>query len=150
MLMKFIVVSLLMIAIVTIFPLCSLGNEQSERAIQQITTIRPNVRIDEIRSDPFSLLKGDIQDDILSINVEYSGGHETHVFDVYWNGIVTRSYPGQTQLYIKHNANGDDAKAKINETIQFRLVGLHKPMIIMLRVEKTQSLTVEYGVPQGR
>ncbi len=150
MVMKFTCVGLYMTAIVIASSRMSIGSEQIDTMIQEINKIPPNRRINEIPSEPFRLITAEIDDDILSIDVEYRGSQKMHEFVLYWNGIVTRSYPGQTQLYLKHNTNDDAGESLITKTLRFRLTALHIPMIITLRGDSDQSKRIEYGVVKRR
>lgn len=113
--------------------------------IPGITKVDPSTKIEDINSDPFTMQKAVVEGGILKIDVTYAGGAKDHDFTLYWNGIVARSYPGKTTVNLKHNANGDDAKALINKTLQFNLAEMTKPMIITIHTDHGEPIRVKYG-----
>lgn len=110
-----------------------------------ITKVEPGTKIQDIKSDDFNMQKVWIEGDVLKINVRYGGGCEKHDFKLYWNGIVARSYPGQTTIHLKHDANGDSCEALISETLEFDLTAITKPMVITIKSDHGGSFRVTYG-----
>ena len=117
-----------------------------EEALPTITRVEPGTDIDEIHCDDFELGDVEIEDDVLKIEVSYSGGAEEHEFGLYWNGVMLRSYPGQIHVHLKHDANGDAAEAYLTETIEFDLTTLNQPVISHIHGPgEDNSATVQYG-----
>lgn len=112
-----------------------------------ITRVEPGTKIKDIKSDPFTMGAVSIEGDVLKIKVSYAGGREQHDFKLYWNGIVARSYPGQTSIFLKHDANGDMAEALITQTLEFDLTAINKPMIITVLTDHGGKARVQYGKP---
>lgn len=110
-----------------------------------ITKVKPGTKIKDIQSDPFAMKKATIEGGQMKIEVGYAGGAEEHEFKLYWNGIVARSYPGKTHVYLKHDANGDGAEAYITRTLVFDLAEMNKPMIITVNTDHGDKATVQYG-----
>ncbi len=110
-----------------------------------ITTVDPDKKIDDIKSDTFKMSEATIEGDVLKIKVSYSGGVKKHEFNLYWNQIVAKSYPGKTTINLKHNANGDAAEALITETLEFDLTAINKPMVITIKTDHGDSIRVQYG-----
>lgn len=123
------------------------GNSAGEEApaIPGITKVEPGTKIQDIKSDHFSMEKVTIEGGVMKIDVRYPGGAKDHDFTLYWNGIVARSYPGKTTVVLKHNANGDNAEALITQTLQFNLAEMNKPMIITVIDDHGGKHTVKYG-----
>ena len=91
--------------------------------------------------------RASIEGGVLEIQVSYAGGNKEHEFTLYWNGITTRSYPPQTNLYLKHDANGDMAEALITQTLKFDLAEMNKPMVMTVRTDHGDLAKVTYGKP---
>jgi len=110
-----------------------------------ITRVEPGTNIRDIPSDPFKMGEVVIAGDILKITVSYAGGAAEHDFTLYWDGIVARSYPGQTRIALKHNAHGDGAEALITKTLEFDLTAINKPMVITVYTDHGDKAKVQYG-----
>lgn len=141
---------LLVLPLLLLFAACAVqanGPSAAEEApdIPGITKVKPDTKLDDIKSDPFTMKKAAIDGGVLKIDVRYPGGAKDHDFTLYWNGIVARSYPGKTTVVLKHDANGDNAEALITKTLQFNLAEMNKPMIITVRTDHGDKQTVQYG-----
>ncbi|MFN3167508.1 MAG: hypothetical protein ACE37H_10640 [Phycisphaeraceae bacterium] len=112
-----------------------------------ITEAEPGKDVDDIKSDPFKMSQATIEGDVLKIKVSYSGGAQKHAFELYWNGLIAKSFPPQTTLVLKHDANGDNAEALITDTLEFDLSAINKPMIITIKTDHGDSIRVKYGEP---
>lgn len=77
---------------------------------------------DSIRLDPFDLESIEIVEDIITLNITYGGGCKEHCFSLYMSpAVFLESYPVQANLYLRHDSNGDQCEALINEDISFNL-----------------------------
>ena len=110
-----------------------------------VTKVDPGTDIRDIKSDTFKMLEAKVDGDVLKIKVSYSGGTKDHDFTLYWNQIVARSYPGRTTINLKHDAHGDAGEALITRTLEFDLTAITKPMIIAIRTDHGDKLSVKYG-----
>ena len=72
-------------------------------------------------TDAYTISAATVQDDILSVDVSYSGGCETHVFTLVAEQRFLESLPVQLRVSLAHNANGDTCEALIIETLHFDL-----------------------------
>lgn len=72
-------------------------------------------------SDPFNIHRLDILDDSVFVMVSYSGGCRQHSFEIIWSEMFYETVPEGTGIIINHNANGDNCKALITETLSFNL-----------------------------
>ena len=70
----------------------------------------------------------------LRIAVTYGGGCKEHVFKLYHDGSILISQPGQVNLYLSHDANGDDCKALVHDTLLFDLTSLSDVAPLGIRV----------------
>lgn len=140
--------TLLILPLLMLFAACAVqanSPAQAEPGVPGVTKVEPGTKIEDIKSDDFSMNQVSVEGDILTIKVSYAGGEAEHDFKLYWNGIVAKSYPGKTGVVLKHNANGDNAEALITATLQFDLTQIGKPMIITVTNDHGDTRTVQYG-----
>ena len=72
-------------------------------------------------TDAYVINAATIKDDILSVDVSYSGGCETHAFTLVAEQRFLESFPVQLRVSLAHNANGDTCEAWITEEHTFNL-----------------------------
>jgi hypothetical protein len=70
----------------------------------------------------------------LYVNVQYGGGCKVHAFELYTSGEQYMTLPGQYDLYLTHDAHGDNCKALVHETLVFNLYGLDSGGEVQLNV----------------
>ena len=106
-------------------------NEITEEGIPaELKSEIPAIRI--VRSMPtetdlFQVKGVAIKDNIISIDVQYSGGSKEHTFELFSNQMLMKSLPPKMNLFLQHQANGDLAKALKTETLLFDLTLLNAP-----------------------
>ena len=129
-----------------VLPVCHYANAAQEAPnIPNITLVEQGlVKIKGINSDPFTMTKVKVVDGVLSIKVDYTGGHKEHNFTLYRGNNAKKSNPPQIDVYLKHNANGDNAKALQTKTLEFNLADLSKPIIITIHTDHGGKETVKY------
>lgn len=142
--------TLLILPLMMLFAACAVQANSPTSAeeapkIPGITKVEPGTKIQDIKSDDFSIKQVTVEGGVMKIDVSYAGGVKEHEFTLYWNGIVARSYPGKTTVVLKHNANGDNAEALLTKTLQFDLADMSKPMIITVINDHGDKHTVQYG-----
>jgi hypothetical protein len=142
--------TLLILPLLIVFAACAVqanGPNAAEEApkIPGVTKVEPGTKIEDIKSDNFSMKKAVVEGGVLKIDVSYGGGYKDHEFTLYWNGIVKKSYPGKTTVVLKHDANNDGAEALITRTLKFDLAEMNKPMIITVINDHGDKHTVQYG-----
>jgi hypothetical protein len=71
-------------------------------------------------TDKYTVSSAAVSGDYLKVNVSY-GGATSHTFQLIWNDMAMTAI---TTLQLEHNANGDYAKALINETKCFNISAL--------------------------
>ena len=106
-------------------------NEITEEGIPaELKSEIPAIRI--VRSMPtetdlFQVKGVAIKDNIISIDVQYSGGSKEHTFELFSNQMLMKSLPPKMNIFLQHQANGDLAKALKTETLLFDLTLLNAP-----------------------
>lgn len=62
-----------------------------------------------------------INNDILSLFVNYSGGCKTHSFELLSNGAYAKSLPPQVSISLKHIGNDDACRQLITQELKFNV-----------------------------
>ncbi len=75
-------------------------------------------------TDEYVINTATIENDILHINVSYTGGCETHEFTLVAEPRFLESFPVQLRVSLAHNANSDTCEDSITEDHQFDLTPL--------------------------
>lgn len=75
-------------------------------------------------SDALSIDSASITGNILTIGVSYGGGCKDHEIQLYWDGAVMLSLPGQINLMLTHDNQDDMCKAIVSTTLKFDLTGI--------------------------
>lgn len=99
--------------------------------------------------DNYTVLSTALNGDVLSIVVQYGGGCETHQFDLFADPRIMKSMPPQQNIVLKHNANGDNCRALITDTVAYDLspIRIGEKGSIVLRLHGTEE-RVTYSYPQ--
>lgn len=69
------------------------------------------------RSDAITINNARIEGNLMYLVVEYSGGCEEHEFELIGSYAVAKSLPPQRGIQLQHNANGDNCRALITDTL---------------------------------
>jgi len=75
-------------------------------------------------SDPLTIKSASIDGNIITIDVEFSGGCEEHWVDLVGSFAVMKSLPPKRSIKLMHTANGDACRKVINETLVFDISAL--------------------------
>lgn len=99
--------------------------------------------------DNYTVLGTSVNGDVVSIVVQYGGGCETHQFDLFADPRIMKSMPPQQNIVLKHNANGDNCRALITDTVHFDLkpIRIGEKGSIVLRLYGTEE-RITYSYPQ--
>ena len=89
--------------------------------VGKIGTVVFGFTTDAWGTDAYTINAATVQDDILSIDVSYSGGCETHTFTLVAEERFLESFPVQLRVSLAHNANSDTCEALITEVYHFDL-----------------------------
>lgn len=65
-----------------------------------------------------------LEGNILSLDVEYSGGCKDHSFELIGNGAIMKSLPPKRVVKLIHNSNDDTCRELVSETIKFDIRAL--------------------------
>jgi hypothetical protein len=65
-----------------------------------------------------------LEGNILTLDVEYSGGCEDHSFEFIGSAAIMKSLPPKRAVQLVHNSNGDSCRELISETIKFDIRAL--------------------------
>jgi hypothetical protein len=71
--------------------------------------------------DPFEFLRVELENDLLTIEVSFSGSQKGHDFELIGTGDFMESSPIQTSLVLSHDSNGDLGEALITKELNFDL-----------------------------
>lgn len=98
--------------------------------------------------DPFELLDARVEGDALVVRVQYSGAGQ-HDFTLVSTGAPTKSLPRQVLLELRHDSQGDLAKAMITEERTFDLTPYRDPMnnVVHLRIQGVDDVLVYRYAP---
>ena len=99
-------------------------------------------------SDPFELLDARVKGDALVVRVQYSGGGQ-HDFALVSTGAPTKSRPRQVSLELRHDSQGDLAKAMITEERTFDLTPYRdlRNNVVHLRIRGVDDVLVYRYAP---
>jgi len=100
------------------------------------------------KTAPYDILSTELDGDILTVVVSYSGGCEEHNFTLISNEMYTKSMPPKLPLYLEHEANGDACRALIQETLTFDISGARymgsKVVRLLLNGSMDNEVVYEY------
>lgn len=65
-----------------------------------------------------------LEGNILSLDVDYSGGCEDHSFELIGSAAIMKSLPPKRAVKLVHDSNGDTCREMISETIKFDIRSL--------------------------
>jgi len=72
-------------------------------------------------TDPATIREARIDGDLLTLNIAYTGGSQTHDFQLYAYKVFLESYPAQSDIFLSHGARGDEGDAVIETHLKFDL-----------------------------
>lgn len=87
-----------------------------------------------------------INEDVLSVFVNYSGGCESHSFELYSNGMYAKSMPPQLSLCLKHTSNNDNCRELILKELKFNVANLKyagKSTVVLKLADKKTTYLVK-------
>lgn len=83
-------------------------------------TITPGANMSDI-GNTYQLMGMEIKDDVLTLNVEYSGGCKEHTWELISNGSYAKSLPPQITVCLKHNNHEDACRRLTMGPISFNI-----------------------------
>lgn len=84
-----------------------------------------------------------ITGDVLTLEVSYSGGCESHDFTFITSGVFLESDPVQLQAVLAHDANADNCEAWITQTYHFNVSPLKTRY---QKAYRTETGTIVLGI----
>ncbi len=75
-------------------------------------------------SDAVTITGAKLEGNILSLNIEYSGGCKDHSYDLIGSEAVMKSMPPKRAVNLIHHSNGDSCRELVSETIKFDIRAL--------------------------
>lgn len=81
----------------------------------------------EEKHTPLAIDTAFVKDSIMTIIVNYSGGCQTHEFDLIGSQFIQKSMPPQRGIRLINNANGDDCRELIHQTLYFNITDFQYP-----------------------
>ncbi len=79
------------------------------------------------KNSPFQITEAFASGNILAIVVDYSGGCETHDWELKGTTNFKKSLPPKKGLYLEHDSNGDNCRSSLKDTLQFDLNNVKYP-----------------------
>lgn len=95
------------------------ANKDASSEIKNIV-IDPNTNMIDTGT-AYTIDSAKVNNDILSLFVNYSGGCKTHLFELYSNGAYGKSLPPQVSVCLKHVGNEDGCRQLISQELKFNI-----------------------------
>ena len=101
------------------------------------------------KSAPITVSAATLDGNILSLEVEYSGGCKDHTYELLGSAAVMKSLPAKRTIKLIHNSNDDSCRELISEVIKFDIRALAMKQttgseIILLLDGYKQSISYVY------
>lgn len=96
--------------------------------------------------DMVEIESAELADEVLHVNVRYSGGCADHDFELVWSGTYLESNPPVAKMRLLHNGNHDVCDAYLPERLHFALPSLD-PCVIRIENGQGGSADVRYKLP---
>lgn len=74
--------------------------------------------------DPWSYLSHRVEEDLLTLHIQYGGGCRDHRFALLVDPAFMESHPVQVAARLAHDADGDPCRALVGRTLRFDLTPL--------------------------
>ncbi len=76
--------------------------------------------MDQYRNNAdFSITAVSVEGNVMSIDVEYSGGCQEHEFKLLGMKAIQKSMPPKRGVFLYHNSNGDNCRSIVEEKLKF-------------------------------
>lgn len=95
-------------------------------------------------SDPFILHSAILFAETLKVDVSYSGGCKTHLFEAFYKRDASS---GTVEILIHHNSQNDNCEAYLTETLEIDLSGKIEEgdQVVVLNGSSQESLTADFS-----
>jgi len=114
--------SIILLLIATLFLSCRSYREKREKNQRpKETTTEKKAELGDINQtgDSIRILNASIDGNIVTFEVAYSGGCETHEFSLIGSPMIAKSLPPIRSVVLLHRANNDVCKKYVVENIKF-------------------------------
>ncbi len=111
--------------ILSVMALCTLlfacANTRNMKNDEQVNPKTVTAQLGDVTldSDPLTINSVSIDGNIMTIDIEYSGGCEEHWVDLIGSFSVMKSLPAKRSIKLMHTANNDNCRKIVNETLMF-------------------------------
>lgn len=76
---------------------------------------------------PVTIKYMEIDGDILTLAISFSGGCDEHEFELICNGAYAKSYPPQLTLFLRHDDKDDRCRSIVDKKLNFNLKPVQYP-----------------------
>ena len=121
---------ILSLCVFLVFPGCDRFNPATS-SLQSDTTYAAIIMVDDLSSaglatDYAHIISTTISSDVFVLVTQYGGGCTHHDFKLFGSKLFLESLPPQVEIVLSHNANGDQCKALITDSLRFSLTRLRE------------------------
>lgn len=102
------------------------------------------------KSAPCDFGNASITGDHLRLEVEYSGGCEEHLFEIYWSGHVLEEDPVSVELVVVHDDRNDACEKAVSEAITIDLSQIKSACMNIYSEEIVQEIGITVTNLQGK
>lgn len=129
------------------------ASKKSSEKKAQATTISSKDIIVGAKREPvkpdYQVLNMTIENDLLKVVFQYSGGCEEHDFNAHFNGGWLKTLPPQAVLDFEHlNPNNDACRSTVKDTVFYNLDAVKYPggneVVIKCTADKRLSVSYAY------
>jgi len=151
--MKRVLLFILLIAVITACKNNGIGttSEKSNEEKAETTTIPSKDMIigakRKLVKPDFQVLNMAVENNLLQVVFQYSGGCEEHDFNAHFNGGWVKTLPPQAILDFEHlNPNNDACRSVVKDTVFYNLDALKYPggNEVMIKCTANKKLSVTY------
>lgn len=103
---------------------CGNSKKSTEQMEKEAKILTATIGKTEQKSADFTINKISISDNIMTINLSFSGGCKEHDFQLIGSEMVMKSYPAKRPVVLLHHSNGDECEKLITKEIQFDISNL--------------------------
>ncbi len=119
--------SILGIGVLAASQLNLISLEDDFRGVQQMTLDKS--LFDSTPRDAIEFEQISLDGDLLTMEITYTGGLKTHVFDLIGSGDFMESAPIQTTVVLSHDAKGDSGESLISKKLNYDLKPLKEAFL---------------------
>jgi len=103
-------------------------NEKKQDAAGKIQKAELVENIDEFRkSAPVRIISVSLTDNVLKLDIEFSGGCNEHSFRLLGSTAILKSFPAQRGIMLFHENNGDSCRELLLESLYFDISAFAYP-----------------------